>query len=193
MKDSEMFQNLVLSFDLANGKVTVETASKDFHGLPYYQYIYDTHDNTAVELTNFDNAQPVPEQVSLPPQAEQPEPEQSTPAPNEEASVPAAAPEQSTPVPNEEASVPAASPEQSTPVPYEASSVTASDGPAEVKTLIPGQETVDKVLTPEEQREVAFKVVAFFIMLVIASFSLLYITHRCSQKDIKSPAHKKTL
>ena len=37
-----------------------------------------------------------------------------------------------------------------------------------------------KVLTLEEQREVAFKVVSFFIMLILASFALMYIYHRCS-------------
>ena len=57
----------------------------------------------------------------------------------------------------------------------------------------PGQEAVDRVLTPEEQREVAFKVVAFFIMLIFASFGILYIYHRCSQSGVKSVREKKTL
>jgi type IV secretory pathway component VirB8 len=38
----------------------------------------------------------------------------------------------------------------------------------------------DTVLTLEEQREVAFKVVAFFVMLILASFVLLFIYHRLS-------------
>ena len=49
------------------------------------------------------------------------------------------------------------------------------------------------MLTPEEQREVAFKVVAFFIMLILASFAILYIYHRCSQAGVKSIREKKTL
>jgi hypothetical protein len=57
---------------------------------------------------------------------------------------------------------------------------------------IPGEELVDKMLTPEEQREVAFKVVSFFIMLIIASFGILYIYHRCNQ-DSKQQRDKKTL
>jgi cytochrome c oxidase assembly protein Cox11 len=48
------------------------------------------------------------------------------------------------------------------------------------------------MLTPEEQREVAFKVVSFFIMLIIASFALLYIYHKCNQEG-KSQRQKKTL
>ena len=37
-----------------------------------------------------------------------------------------------------------------------------------------------RVLTIEEQREVAFKVVFFFIGLIAASFGVLYIYHRMS-------------
>ena len=58
---------------------------------------------------------------------------------------------------------------------------------------LPGQDVVNRVLTPEEQREVAFKVVAFFIMLIIGSFALLYIYHSCSQSGVKSLREKKTL
>lgn len=47
-------------------------------------------------------------------------------------------------------------------------------------------------MTPEEQREVAFKVVAFFIMLIMASFAILYIYHRCHQASVKSQREKKT-
>lgn len=57
---------------------------------------------------------------------------------------------------------------------------------------LPGQDVVNRVLTPEEQREVAFKVVAFFIMLIIGSFALLYIYHSCSQSGVKSLREKKT-
>ena len=49
------------------------------------------------------------------------------------------------------------------------------------------------MLTPEEQREVAFKVIAFFIMLICASFALLYIYHRCSQGKASHERQKKTL
>lgn len=49
-----------------------------------------------------------------------------------------------------------------------------------------------KVLTIEEQREVAFKVVFFFIGLIAASFGILYIYHRMSQAQIKSVREKQT-
>ena len=50
-----------------------------------------------------------------------------------------------------------------------------------------------KVLTIEEQREVAFKVVFFFIGLIAASFGVLYIYHRMTQANIKSVREKQTL
>lgn len=56
----------------------------------------------------------------------------------------------------------------------------------------PGEEQVGRILTPEEQREVAIKVVGFFIMLILGSFVLLYIYHRCSQSRARSAREKKT-
>jgi len=69
MKDHEMFTHLNLNFDLANAKVTVETAAKDVHGMPHYQYIYDTAFKTGVEVshiddTTFNGAVPTPYQVT---------------------------------------------------------------------------------------------------------------------------------
>jgi hypothetical protein len=49
-----------------------------------------------------------------------------------------------------------------------------------------------KVLSIEEQREVAFKVVFFFIGLIAASFGVLYIYHRMTQANIKSIREKQT-
>jgi len=49
-----------------------------------------------------------------------------------------------------------------------------------------------RVLTIEEQREVAFKVVFFFIGLIAASFGVLYIYHRMSQANVKSVREKQT-
>jgi len=68
-----------------------------------------------------------------------------------------------------------------------------ASAPVAAAPLLPGQEEVDRVLTPEEQREVAFKVVSFFIMLIVASFGILYVYHTCSQKGLKSHLQKKTL
>ena len=55
LKDKEMFTHLNLEFDLNNNKVTAETAAKDYHGVPIYQYIYDTREQSAVEITNIDD------------------------------------------------------------------------------------------------------------------------------------------
>jgi len=66
MKDMEMFSHVNLNFDLTSDKITVETAAKDFHGVPHYQYIYDSDNKSAVEITNFDEEtistqpQPIP-------------------------------------------------------------------------------------------------------------------------------------
>ena len=51
-----------------------------------------------------------------------------------------------------------------------------------IATAVSGldETAVNVMLSPEEQREVAFKVVGFFIMLIIASFVILYIYHTCS-------------
>ena len=66
-------------------------------------------------------------------------------------------------------------------------STTTTTTPA-AETAVSGfdETAVNTMLSPEEQREVAFKVVGFFIMLIIASFVILYIYHTCSQKKIKS-------
>ena len=53
MSDQEMFSHLDLSFDMTSDQVTIETAAKDYHGQPHYQYIYDTDYKTAIEVTNF--------------------------------------------------------------------------------------------------------------------------------------------
>jgi len=55
LKDREMFTHLNLEFDLNNSKITAETAAKDYHGVPIYQYIYDTNEKSAIEITNLDN------------------------------------------------------------------------------------------------------------------------------------------
>lgn len=55
LKDREMFTHLNLEFDLNNSKITAETAAKDYHGVPIYQYIYDTKETSAIEITNLDN------------------------------------------------------------------------------------------------------------------------------------------
>ena len=36
-----MFTHLNFEFDLNGGKITAETAAKDYHGVPLYQYVYD--------------------------------------------------------------------------------------------------------------------------------------------------------
>ena len=37
LNDKEMFSHLNFDINLANGKVTAETAAKDYHGKPLYQ------------------------------------------------------------------------------------------------------------------------------------------------------------
>ena len=56
-----------------------------------------------------------------------------------------------------------------------------------------GEDADARVLTIEEQREVAFKVVFFFIGLIAASFIVLYIYHRMTQANVKSVREKQTL
>ena len=144
LKDKEMFRHLNFAFDLSSGTIKAETAAKDYHGVPIYQYVYDPSHQSAVEITNVEDNGLV--QVELPPSA--------------------------------------------LPVPPAATQTAAEATPATATTKI-GSET--DILTLEEQREVAFRVVAFFVMLIAASFALLYIYHRCSQSRVNNPAHKKTL
>ena len=54
LKDREMFEHLNLEFDLTGDRVTIETAAKDYHGQPHYQYVYDTVDRSAIEITSFE-------------------------------------------------------------------------------------------------------------------------------------------
>ena len=55
------------------------------------------------------------------------------------------------------------------------------------------KEEGQRAMTLEEQQETAFKLVAFFLMLIPACFLLLYIYHRCSQSRVSSYREKKTL
>ena len=55
IKDKEMFTHLNLEFDLNNNKIVAETAAKDYHGVPIYQYIYNTEEKSAIEITNIDD------------------------------------------------------------------------------------------------------------------------------------------
>ena len=52
MKDKGMFEHLNFEFDLSSGKVVGETAAKDYHGVPFYQYVYDPAAHTATEIIN---------------------------------------------------------------------------------------------------------------------------------------------
>ena len=56
-----------------------------------------------------------------------------------------------------------------------------------------GSEDAVRVLTIEEQREVAFKVVFFFIGLIAASFGVLYVYHKMTQANVKSEREKQSL
>ena len=55
MKDREMFSHVNLNLDLTNDKIKVETAAKDYHGVPHYQYIYSADDKSAIEITSFED------------------------------------------------------------------------------------------------------------------------------------------
>lgn len=66
MKDREMFSHVNLNFDLATDKITVETAAKDYHGVPHYQYIYNAEDKSAVEITSFEPDTLIRGQPSVP-------------------------------------------------------------------------------------------------------------------------------
>ena len=136
LKDKEMFTHLNVEFDLNSNKITAETAAKDYHGVPHYQYIYNTNEHTAVEITNL-GEEDFADVVNVPAFT-------ATEVPTAVEDISAFAPE-----------------------------VVSEIGG------IPLSEEM-KILSLEEQREVAFKVVSFFIMLIIASFALMFIYHRCS-------------
>ena len=153
-----MFEHLNLEFDLTSKKVIAETAAKDYHGVPIYQYIYDSGDHQSTEIVNI-------------------------PA-DEEASTTVVAPTQQTPsnvTPTEAAAATTA-----------AATESVSEETAATEENV--NENGDRVLTLEEQRDVAFKVIFFFMMLILASFAILYIYHRTSQKNRKdNSTQQKTL
>ena len=66
MKDREMFSHMNLNFDLTTDKITLETAAKDYHGVPHYQYIYNAEDKSAVEITSFEPDALIGGQPSVP-------------------------------------------------------------------------------------------------------------------------------
>ena len=164
-----MFTHMDMNFDLTNNLVRLQTAAKDYHGQPHYQYNYNTDYRTAVEVSNIgDEATGITTtetEMQLPEDA-------------------AADTELIQGITAQAVNI-AGSIETPEPALLDKANLVDSDAP--------GQEAVDRVLTPEEQREVAFKVVAFFIMLIFASFGILYIYHRCSQSGVKSVREKKTL
>ena len=57
--------------------------------------------------------------------------------------------------------------------------------------LTPKAETKSVLTQPEDlevQREIAFKVVFFFVAFIAACFGLLYVYHRVTQEAVKSNA-----
>ena len=132
LKDKEMFSHLNFEFDLGNKKIIGKTATKDYHGVPIYQYIYDTNETKGVEITNLDDQDTF--EIDLP-----------------------------APVPEK------------------------------IVDRITESLVDDDVLSLEEQQEIAFKVLSFFIMLIFASIAIMYIYHRCSQSQACSIRSKKTL
>ena len=71
--------------------------------------------------------------------------------------------------------------------------MTDEEGNYSGSSFAEGIDSDPRVLTIEEQREVAFKVVFFFIGLIAASFGVLYIYHRMTQANVKSVREKQTL
>lgn len=61
--------------------------------------------------------------------------------------------------------------------------LTNGEGDYSGTSFAEGIDENSRVLTIEEQREVAFKVVFFFIGLIAASFGVLYIYHRMTQAN----------
>jgi len=47
-----MFTHMDMNFDLTNNLVRLQTAAKDYHGQPHYQYNYNTDYRTAIEVSN---------------------------------------------------------------------------------------------------------------------------------------------
>lgn len=158
-----MFEHLNLEFDLQGNMVIAETAAKDYHGVPIYQYVYDSEAHSATEI------------VSL-----------------EEAEIPAAVPQQSA-TPSETPLAPIGSTDEKQAT--QTGEVEAvMGGAAAAATVTENVDGEQRVLTLEEQREVAFKVVFFFMMLIAASFAILYIYHAARQsKQDKNSANRKTL
>ena len=155
-----MFEHLNLEFDLTGKKVIAETAAKDYHGVPIYQYIYDAAAHQSTEIVNI--SADVPESAFVAPITTPSEPTQAV-------------------VPFETA-VPAATAAATEVVSHE---TTSAEAASEIESTTSVNENGDRVLTLEEQREVAFKVVFFFMMLILASFAILYIYYRSSQKKDK--------
>jgi hypothetical protein len=50
-----------------------------------------------------------------------------------------------------------------------------------------------RVLTIEEQKDIAMKVCVFFLLIVFGSFALLYVYHRMQQHTKENQADKSTL
>lgn len=65
LKDAEMFEHLQFEFDLHNGQVIAETAAKNNHGLPYYQYAFDTKSENTVEVVTDPVSQPTTQTQSV--------------------------------------------------------------------------------------------------------------------------------
>ena len=229
-----MFSHLELSFDLAEGKVTTETAAKDASGEPYHKHVLDLATDSSISLTGSEVTHYKPAGETLAPVA--------TAAPAPVAQVVQQPVQQPVQV---VAPAPTPAPEAydwTNPnewkkflKPDELAAVNAREA-AEWQTangavanqwqthttdnvniseewkkyLNPADNSYDysgygfaeaglegendmKVLSIEEQREVAFKVVFFFIGLIAASFGVLYVYHRMTQANIKSVREKQTL
>lgn len=81
------------------------------------------------------------------------------------------------------------------PTTQSATDITVEPTPATTETPIREKPEVydSRVLTIEEQRDIALKVCFFFISIVLASFGILYVYHRMKQQTRGVPADKQSL
>ena len=54
LKDQEMLEHINIEFDLHSGKILAETAARDNHGNPKYEYIFDSNSQNSVQIEQID-------------------------------------------------------------------------------------------------------------------------------------------
>ena len=158
-----MLEHINIEFDLHSGKIIAETAARDNHGNPKYEYILDSNTQNTVQIEQIEKkAEPISNT-------------NDSAAKTDEIVVAPVAP------------VEEIVPDVNQPVDQTDAAPVVVIPDADLTPEEPKVDSVEqRVLSIEEQREIALRVTIFFFCLIGGTFFVLYVYHKIEQRT-KTP------